>query len=34
VRESVTKVLQELQDDGIITVDRKRIVIHDLNRLA
>lgn len=34
VRESVTKVMQELKDRSIITVDRKRIVIHDPDRLA
>ncbi|WP_199623657.1 Crp/Fnr family transcriptional regulator [Paenibacillus alkalitolerans] len=33
VRESVTKVLQELQDDGIITIDKKRIIILDAIRL-
>ncbi|WP_274362432.1 Crp/Fnr family transcriptional regulator [Paenibacillus thermotolerans] len=34
VRESVTKVLQELQDDGIISVDKKRIIIMDPVRLS
>mgnify|MGYP001169941456 CR=1 FL=1 len=34
VRESVTKVLQELQETGIIDVDQKRITVHDKARLA
>jgi len=33
VRESVTKVLQELQDDRIILIDKKRIIITDAVRL-
>jgi len=33
VRESVTKVLQELQDDGIISIQQKRIMVYDLPRL-
>jgi len=34
VRESVTKVLQELQDRGIISIENKRIIIHDLKKLT
>lgn len=34
VRESVTKVLQELQDAGVIHIDHKRIIINDMDRLA
>lgn len=33
VRESVTKVLQELQDDGIISIQQKRIMVYDLSKL-
>jgi CRP/FNR family transcriptional regulator len=33
VRESVTKVLQELQDDGIISIQQKRIMVYDLPKL-
>lgn len=34
VRESVTKVLQELQDAGVIAIDHRRIIIQDMDRLA
>lgn len=33
VRESVTKVLQELQEDGTITIDKKFIMIRNLDGL-
>ncbi|WP_281890210.1 Crp/Fnr family transcriptional regulator [Paenibacillus sp. YYML68] len=33
VRESVTKVLQELQEDRIITIDKKFILVRDLEAL-
>lgn len=33
VRESVTKVLQELQDQGAISIANKRIIIHDIKKL-
>lgn len=33
VRESVTKVLQELQDRSIISIEKKRIIIHDMAKL-
>lgn len=33
VRESVTKVLQELQDLDIISIEKKRIIIHDMKKL-
>ncbi|WP_249866013.1 Crp/Fnr family transcriptional regulator [Paenibacillus konkukensis] len=33
VRESVTKVLQELQEDGIITIDKKMINIKSMSAL-
>lgn len=33
VRESVTKVLQELQDSNIISIENKRIIIHDIKSL-
>ncbi|MCZ8523875.1 MULTISPECIES: Crp/Fnr family transcriptional regulator [Paenibacillus] len=34
VRESVTKVLQELQEDDIITIDKKYILVKDPERMA
>lgn len=34
VRESVTKVLQELQDQEIIRIDKKRIIVADLDQLT
>ncbi|WP_426451002.1 Crp/Fnr family transcriptional regulator [Paenibacillus sp. S-38] len=34
VRESVTKVLQELQEDDIITIDKKYIMVKDPERMA
>lgn len=34
VRESVTKVLQELQDNKIISIDQRRIIINDPERLV
>jgi CRP-like cAMP-binding protein len=30
-RESVSRMLGELRDEGIITINRKKIIIHDLN---
>jgi CRP-like cAMP-binding protein len=32
-RESVSRMLGELRDEGIISIDRKKIIIHDLNFL-
>ncbi|UUZ97554.1 Crp/Fnr family transcriptional regulator [Paenibacillus sp. P25] len=33
VRESVTKVLQELQEDQIIEIDKKQILVKDMDAL-
>jgi CRP/FNR family cyclic AMP-dependent transcriptional regulator len=33
VRETVTKVLQELQDDHVISIEKKRIIIKNLTKL-
>ncbi|MBM4761950.1 Crp/Fnr family transcriptional regulator [Bacillus sp. B15-48] len=32
-RESVSRMLGELRDEGIISIDRKKIIVHDLNYL-
>ncbi|MGE5403727.1 MAG: Crp/Fnr family transcriptional regulator [Candidatus Saccharibacteria bacterium] len=32
-RETATKVITDLQDSGLITIERKQIVVHDLEKL-